>query len=389
MRSIVTSAVVVLALVGAPEQGTVNASAAASADGQAGSKRQAATERQRFREMDQNGDGAISRAEWRGSDQSFRVHDWNRDGVLSGAELNAAYRSGDAGTPDDFDSTVAFNDWSAARFAALDRNRDGRLTRAEWVYDLETFRRVDRNRDGVLIRSEFLGGDFDDDRGDRFDYLDEDGNNRVTRQEWHASQDAFTWLDVNRDGVLTRLEVEGDVSKESDLFTRLDTNGNNRINATEWQWSRASFDRLDVNRDGVLSRAEMAGQQAQPGTDTAEVAVGAANQRWVDTGLYVYAGDAVRFQSSGTIQMSADANDVADAGGARSKRLAADAPMPDRVAGALIARVENRGPFFVGNRTTAIPVRYTGRLYVSVNDDHLDDNRGEYRVRVTVQRSTP
>ena len=37
--------------------------------------------------MDANRDGAISRDEWRGSDQSFRVHDWNGDGVLSGGEV--------------------------------------------------------------------------------------------------------------------------------------------------------------------------------------------------------------------------------------------------------------------------------------------------------------
>lgn len=41
----------------------------------------------RFRGMDRNGDGVISRDEWRGNDQSFRNHDRNGDGVLSGDEL--------------------------------------------------------------------------------------------------------------------------------------------------------------------------------------------------------------------------------------------------------------------------------------------------------------
>lgn len=41
----------------------------------------------RFRGMDQNGDGVISRSEWRGNDKSFRKHDRNHDGVLSGDEL--------------------------------------------------------------------------------------------------------------------------------------------------------------------------------------------------------------------------------------------------------------------------------------------------------------
>lgn len=41
----------------------------------------------RFRGMDRNGDGVITRDEWRGNDQSFQQHDRNRDGVLSGDEM--------------------------------------------------------------------------------------------------------------------------------------------------------------------------------------------------------------------------------------------------------------------------------------------------------------
>lgn len=389
MRSIVLAAVIALALPLVPEQGRVGANAAVEPQARGAARGQTAAARQRFREMDQDGDGTISRAEWRGSLQSFRVHDWNRDGVLSGAELNEAVREA-ANSPEDFDSPVVFNDWSAARFNNLDRNRDGRLTRAEWIYDLETFRRVDRNKDGIVARAEFLGGDFDDDRGDRFDFLDADGNNRVTRQEWHASQEAFTWLDTNRDGVLSRLEVEGEgADQQGDVFARLDTNRNNRVNPDEWQWSRASFDKLDVNRDGVLTRAEMAGRQ-QAGSDTATLAIGPTNtERWVDTGVYVFAGDRVRFQATGTVQMSNDANDVADPAGSRTRRRANDAPMPEHLAGGLLARVETGRPVYVGSRTAPIISGDTGRLFLSVNDDHLDDNKGQFQVTITVQRRTP
>jgi Ca2+-binding EF-hand superfamily protein len=390
MRSIVLAAVIALALPVVPEQGRLSATAAGEPQARGTARGQAAA-RQRFREMDQNGDGTISRAEWRGTVASFRVHDWNRDGVLSGAELNEAVREAAANTPEDFESPVVFNDWSAARFNNLDRNRDGRLTRAEWIYDLETFRRIDRNRDGIVARAEFVGGgDFDDDRGDRFDFLDADGNNRVTRQEWHASQEAFTWLDTNRDGVLSRLEVEGEgADQQGDVFTRLDTNRNNRINPTEWQWSRQSFDRLDVNNDGVLTRAEMAGRQ-KAGSDTATLAISPTGaQRWIDTGLYVEAGDRVRFQATGTIQMSTNGDDIADPAGARSRRRANDAPMPEQLAGGLIARIESGRPVFVGGRTAPIISGDTGRLFLSVNDDHLDDNKGQYQVTVTVQRRTP
>jgi hypothetical protein len=41
----------------------------------------------RFRGIDRNGDGVVTRKEWRGNDRSFRNHDRNGDGVLSGDEI--------------------------------------------------------------------------------------------------------------------------------------------------------------------------------------------------------------------------------------------------------------------------------------------------------------
>src|SRR6185503_8038158 len=42
---------------------------------------------QRFRGIDRDGNGVISRFEWRGNDRSFANHDWDGDGVLDGAEV--------------------------------------------------------------------------------------------------------------------------------------------------------------------------------------------------------------------------------------------------------------------------------------------------------------
>jgi Ca2+-binding EF-hand superfamily protein len=372
----------------------VAATSATPAAAQPGQERKKARAeaRQRFAEMDSNGDGAISREEWRGSVQSFRVHDWNRDGVLSGNELRDAVRQAQADQLEDFDTVDSMNDWSPSRFTTLDRNRDGRIARAEWPYDVDSFSRIDRDRNNTVSRTEFLGGDFDDDRGDRFDYLDADGNNRVTRQEWHASADAFTWLDRNRDGVLSRVEVEGqstDTGASADQFDRLDTNNDNRINRTEWQYTRRSFDERDANGDGVLNRRELAGTAVDGTSESATVRVAATGTtRWVDSGVFVYAGDIVRFQASGSVQMSADAGDVAAPGGARSGRRAADAPLPQQPAGALIARIDQGGPIFVGSNAAGIRMPQTGRLYLSVNDDHLPDNNGEFQVVVEVQRAT-
>jgi Ca2+-binding EF-hand superfamily protein len=213
----------------------------------------------RFADMDRNGDGVIARSEWRGSDQSFRVHDWNNDGVLSGDEVRPGAQRG-VQEENDF---YAFHDWTARGFRSLDDNGDDRITRDEWHFDPETFSRADHNRDGALSRAEFLGADAaeDDDRNDRFRYLDQNNDGRLTREEWHGSARQFDAMDENRDGVLTRREM---VSGEPppDLFTSVDVNRDGAITRNEWHWSRASFDERDANRDGRLTREEF-DRQAQ------------------------------------------------------------------------------------------------------------------------------
>ncbi len=215
----------------------------------------------RFAEMDTNNDGVITRHEWRGSDRSFDVHDWNRDGILSGDEVRpGSRRRAQENAPEGFESPereYQFTDWTPQGFRALDHNRDGRITRDEWHFDVETFRRADHNRDGAVSRAEFLGDDsVDDDREDRFAYLDANSDGRISRAEWHGTAERFDALDDNRDGVLTRVEMRGGNEPPPDLFTSLDVNRDRVISRNEWHWSRASFDRRDANRDGRLTREE-------------------------------------------------------------------------------------------------------------------------------------
>ena len=222
----------------------------------------------RFRNMDRNHNGVIERNEWNGSPQSFNVHDWNHDGVLSNSEV----RMGAERWPndeEDFDPNGPAT-WTPRAFRQIDRNGDGRIVPNEWYYGSESFRRADRDRNGALSAEEFgNNGRSDDDRDDRFEYLDTNNNGRIERNEWHGSADAFDWLDRNRDNVLSRAEVVGDGSTRFDSFGTLDENGDGRLEFGEWRWSLASFNRYDTNHDRVLSRQEFnaGGGAPTPGSE--------------------------------------------------------------------------------------------------------------------------
>jgi hypothetical protein len=153
-------------------------------------------------------------------------------------------------------------------------------------------------------------------------------------------------MDADRDGVVTR---------------------------AEWRGTAQAFRERDTNGDGVLSGAEV---QDQP----RDVRV-KASDRWTSTGISVRDGDVIRIESAGTVQLSADGADTSSPGGAGSGRRAPSAPMPDRPIGALIARIGNGPALFLGADST-LRANASGQLSLGVNDDHLADNRGEFRVRI-------
>jgi hypothetical protein len=153
----------------------------------------------------------------------------------------------------------------------------------------------------------------------------------------------------------------------------MDTDRDGVVTRAEWRGSDETFRRHDTNDDGVLSGAEV---RDEPN----EIIVKAA-ERWSNTGVYVREGEVVRIESAGTVQLSADTADTSSPGGAGSGRRAPSAPLPDRPAGGLIARIGNGPPLFVGAESL-LRANATGLLYLGVNDDHLADNRGEFRVKI-------
>ena len=146
-----------------------------------------------FANLDHNRDGRLAVNEWHYDIETFRRVDRNRDNALSRAEFLS--NSEDDGRDVNFDD--------------LDANNNGRVERSEWYYSNAAFAALDRNRDGTLSRFEVVGGqDTTGDTYDQFASLDYDRNGTVSRDEWHWSSASFTQRDLDANGVLSQREFE-------------------------------------------------------------------------------------------------------------------------------------------------------------------------------------
>lgn len=106
-----------------------------------------------------------------------------------------------------------------------------------------------------------------------------------------------------------------------------------------------------------------------------------ANASWTPTNIVVRRGQRLSFSVSGQINLSDDAGDVAISAGSLNGRRAAGSPLPNALAGALIGRIGNSAPFPIGNMAQ-VEMPAAGQLFLGINDDHVNDNRGEFVVEI-------
>ncbi|MCL6621514.1 MAG: EF-hand domain-containing protein [Syntrophobacterales bacterium] len=100
------------------------------------------------------------------------------------------------------------------------------------------FMELDRNRDGRVSRQEYLGF-FNAVSGTRRQYFEFE----------------FRKYDRNRDGYLTREELKGPVRPEEE-FRAMDADGDGRLSPKEFLFGGRAFSRMDLNRDNFLSLPE-------------------------------------------------------------------------------------------------------------------------------------
>jgi hypothetical protein len=153
------------------------------------------------------------------------------------------------------------------------------------------------------------------------------------------------------------------------------------IEFAEMGGSSRRYDRSDVARIELgSSRDDDVRPGGRPsGLREKSTSVNAAAQ-WTDTGVDVRARMEVYFDATGRVRWGADRqHGPAGEGG---NHYNANRPIPGRPGGALIGRVGNSDPFFIGDEKGPIRMRESGRLSLGVNDDYLEDNSGSWRVTI-------
>jgi Ca2+-binding EF-hand superfamily protein len=225
--------------------------------------------------FDKDTNGRVTLAEWNGSDVAFRSLDLNKDGLLDPRDKKLA------------EPTLVFDPAllrkftrdlppSDQLFSSFDRDKDGKLGAPDLQgSDLAPLLpHFDRNRDGALentevealvyavtaaVRARNMGSPRAQDRPVEIAFLtlDKDKDGRLAAGEFEP-RDLFARVDTDRDGFVTRAEVDRyQRSIAHDGFLqRFDLNGDARVTREEFGGALEVFLRLDKNRDGAITKAD-------------------------------------------------------------------------------------------------------------------------------------
>jgi len=249
-----------------------------------------------FERFDINGDGSISQEEIEeASAANFATADTDGSGSLSLEEVKAQFLERSA-------------EPRVRAFQRLDRDGDGVVTREEFdALSNRMFSRMDRNDDGVLEmrreRAERRGGEGRAEAGERgqqqrergqqgeragrgeraergerqwagagrghgqmrmmFEMLDQDGDGRVTREEFETVRgELFASADTDGTGSFTLEDFSTIWMTVNDgrvvrMFQRLDDNGDLAVSPEERAArSQTMMERMDRNQDGVITKAD-------------------------------------------------------------------------------------------------------------------------------------
>src|SRR5262245_8091912 len=222
--------------------------------------------------LDADGDGAVSRAEWKGDPAGFDRMDANKDGRIAGEELRGGRREGRGRR----EGGGLFADGNPMEF---DKNADGKLSPKEFSTYL--FSRLDADGDGFLVAQDLQGipfppryntGEEGTGRERLMQDLDHDRDGKISAEEFVLPERLWRLFDRDRDDFVKPEELprpgegrgpggrrlEGlEIRSVEEALSRMDANKDGELTAAEWTGPRQIFDRFDGDKDGKLSRSEL------------------------------------------------------------------------------------------------------------------------------------
>ncbi len=141
-----------------------------------------------------------------------------------------------------------------------DTNKDGKIDQPEYREMITDLRRAGLGGPGG-------GGNF----GAQIAAMDKDGDGKVSRAEYLGPPPLFDRLDADKDGSLSKDEVARMAAlfngTPAERFRAMDKDGDGKIGRDEFLGQPARFDQIDADKDGSLSLEEL--RDAQPGAGKA------------------------------------------------------------------------------------------------------------------------
>ena len=255
-----------------------------------------------FKALDKDDDKSVERSEFPGSDEQFKAMDRNRNGKVTFAEYRVsavarryiASRNRYAGPPRARADVNTQRMLTIQNIKRFDRNRDGRVTLAEWNGAPEAFANLDLDHNDVVDKrdrklaeqrvTEQKQGTYDEFEFKTqllsselmFRRFDRNKDQLLERKEVASAKFAylFTLADNNEDDKLDMDEVaemrrqvasrlaSNRPSYEKPRayivpFATWDKNNDSRLDTGEWQTGQYLFQRIDINRDGGITKDEV------------------------------------------------------------------------------------------------------------------------------------